>query len=193
VSIPLFGCGDPAVAPPECTSTNPCPTGFACVEEHCYQEIGEQCGDSDGDGFSAGPGCTGSMIDCDDTDATRYPGAPEVCGDGINQDCLAGPDLGCDCASEAGVGSTRDCNEGRCMGSQTCTDTGWGECLPSTIPLAENCGPDGMGDGVDDDCNGMVDDGCVACGARRDGMGDERVCNDEAGRPALCSSNGNCI
>jgi hypothetical protein len=35
--------------------------------------------DRDGDGFRAD--------DCDDGDATVYPGAPEVAGDGIDQDC----------------------------------------------------------------------------------------------------------
>ena len=36
--------------------------------------------DVDGDGFSA-------TLDCDDTDRTVYPGAPEVIRDGVDQDC----------------------------------------------------------------------------------------------------------
>jgi hypothetical protein len=36
--------------------------------------------DTDTDGFS-------SFLDCDDTDGTIFPGAPEIIGDGIDQDC----------------------------------------------------------------------------------------------------------
>ncbi len=42
------------------------------------------CPDADGDGHEDAA-CGGD--DCDDGDPTIYPGAPEVCGDGIDQDC----------------------------------------------------------------------------------------------------------
>jgi hypothetical protein len=38
-------------------------------------------GDDDGDGF------TESQGDCDDNNSAIYPGAIEICGDGIDQDC----------------------------------------------------------------------------------------------------------
>jgi hypothetical protein len=37
--------------------------------------------DSDGDGLSPDEG------DCDDTSAAIYPGAEEICGDEVDQDC----------------------------------------------------------------------------------------------------------
>ena len=40
--------------------------------------------DADGDGFSSDDG------DCDDTDASIYPGAEDIPGDGIDQDCVGG-------------------------------------------------------------------------------------------------------
>lgn len=43
------------------------------------------CLDLDGDGFYDRPGC--GTEDCDDAQPTVYPGAPELCGDGLDNDC----------------------------------------------------------------------------------------------------------
>ncbi len=67
---------------------------------NCLRQKGVLCeepcafsGDADRDGHNR----CGS--DCDDQDNTRYPGAPEVCGDGVDQDCDERVDEGenCDC------------------------------------------------------------------------------------------------
>lgn len=56
---------------------------------------GDYLPDADGDGYSAPGACTGSMDDCNDNDATVNPGAEEVCGDGIDNNCDGSADEGC--------------------------------------------------------------------------------------------------
>ena len=56
---------------------------------------GQQPGlDFDGDGFAGVPHA-GEIRDCDDEDRSVRPGAPETCGDGIDNDC-DGRDLPCE-------------------------------------------------------------------------------------------------
>jgi hypothetical protein len=65
--------------------------------EHQYSgvELGNDH-DTDGDGYTENQG------DCNDSDAAVHPGAAEICGDGIDQDCN-GSDVACETADEATV------------------------------------------------------------------------------------------
>jgi len=57
--------------------------------------------DGDADGYT-------SDVDCDDHNATIYPGATEVCDDGIDQDC-SGADLPCAACAEGAVAGRCEC------------------------------------------------------------------------------------
>lgn len=102
--------------------------------------------DQDGDGHAA---VFFGGDDCDDHDDSVYPGAPEACGDGIDSNCDLRPDIAC--------GGEMD-RDGDGFGSALFGDSDCNDFDSRINPLsAEVCG-----DGVDNDCNGVADDGCAA-------------------------------
>lgn len=119
------------------------------IDQNCdgQDQTCGQCHDADSDGFEDSS-CGGN--DCDDSQASVHPGAAEICGDGIDQDC-DGQDEQCQCQDMDGDGHTPiSC------GGLDCDDTN-----PSIFPDAEEI----CGDGIDQDCNGadmpcMPDEGC---------------------------------
>ncbi len=82
-------------------------------------DAGTWYADSDGDGYgdaasstaacAAPSGHTGDATDCDDTDAATSPGAEEVCGDGIDNDCSGAPDDDATCDATI---TERFCSDG---------------------------------------------------------------------------------
>jgi len=121
-----------------------CGDGFSCNERNQTCEcVGV---DADGDGHAA----IGCGDDCDDNNANRFPGNPEVC-DGDDEDCNDDSFGGLDTASDAdgdGFVSSLCCSgPGRC--GSDCDDS-----VAISYPRAiELC------DGRDNDCDGVVDDG----------------------------------
>jgi hypothetical protein len=98
------------------------------------------------------PGYVLEISDCDDQDPNVHPGAPELCN-AIDDDCDDVVD-GFDEACYSGPPATL--NVGVCVaGISTCTGGQWGPCVGEVLPTPEVC------NGLDDDCNGSVDDGIV--------------------------------
>ena len=87
--------------------------------------------DDDDDGFD-------DASDCDPTDDTVYPGAPEGCLDGIDQDC-DGSDL-------SGID-----DDGDSWGAPSCGGSDCDDGDASIYPGA----PEVCGDGIDQDCDGI--------------------------------------
>ena len=66
---------------------NDCDGTTDCGDDECYGDpVCISCIDADGDGYFSTAGC-GTAVDCNDGNAGVYPGAPEICADGIDQDC----------------------------------------------------------------------------------------------------------
>jgi len=111
-------------------------------DNDCDGEIDEGCGctDCDGDGYDS---VASGGDDCNDSNASVHPGATEICGDGVDNDCDGAIDEDCGCTDCDGDGYTvaaGDCNDANA----------------SIHPGASEI----CGDGVDNNCNGAVDEGC---------------------------------
>jgi MYXO-CTERM domain-containing protein len=143
--------------------------------------------DSDGDGFGGlgvqmapdgdcdDAGESDVDTDCDDTDSTVYPLAPEIPGDGIDQDC-DGNDIGVACFEDLDgdtygsmviiTSPDNDCADAGESNASTDCDDGDASIFPGATEV--------VGDGEDQDCNGFDDVQCFVDGDD-DGVGDGQV------------------
>jgi hypothetical protein len=172
----MTGCAEVCDDGDFCNGVERCVAG-ACVdgEPPCAGELrcdaeNERClsascetPDADGDGEAA-IACGGA--DCDDSDPDVRPGATEVCDlEGIDEDCDP-TTVGERDADGDGAIDFACCNGERC--GTDCDDA-----IASVAPGAtEVC------NGVDDDCDGSVDEGVLRVffpDVDRDGFGDRRA------------------
>ncbi len=114
----------------------------ACVLGSCCPDCPEppsSSTDDDGDGYTEDQG------DCDDGDATVHPNAAEICGDGVDRDCSGDADDGSqDFDSDGFI-------DAACTGGVDCDD---GDAAINPDAL-DDC------DGMDDDCDGDVDEDTI--------------------------------
>jgi len=142
-SSPLIDAGDPDAAynDPDGSTAD-----IGAYQPNFDDTIGE---DSDGDGSP-------DDVDCAPNDPAVYPGAPEIPGDGIDQDCSGSDDCYVD-ADDDGFGAglapatTADCSAaGEALVGGDCDDAR----LDVNPDAPEICDPDDD----DEDCDGLSDD-----------------------------------
>jgi streptogramin lyase len=168
--------GDPATGTDPTVDPTDTDTGTTGAVEECYDE--------DGDGAFAGPDCDDPLgdLDCDDGDGDVYPGQVEDC-DGVDNNCDGATDEGCSCNVDDVIpcygGPDGTEGVGLCAGgAQVCENGELTDCQNQIIPEAELC------DGLDQDCDGVDDNGvltvCGWCpGVNPDADCDEpNVCNE---------------
>ena len=151
------------------------------------------CWDDDGDGYDD-EACGGD--DCDDADPGVNPGADEICADGIDNDCSGADDDrdmdedgyfdkdcpgGNDCddedlATHPHAQEICDGKDNNCSGSPGADEVdldadGYmvceGDCNDFQ-PLAHPGMQEIPGDGIDNDCDGLVDEGAGTCSINKD-------------------------
>jgi MYXO-CTERM domain-containing protein len=141
----------------------PQPAAESCdgADNDCDGAVDEECDCIDGEerpcGADAGA-CVSGLQSCIEGAWSACEGevrpVAEVC-DNADNDCDGTTDEGCVCRD----GETRTCGTdvGACAaGAARCVAGAWTACEGAVEPRAESC------DGVDEDCNGAIDDG-AAC------------------------------
>lgn len=131
------------------------------------------CGDDSGRSRDAGD--TSGRTDTNqwDTNPTDVPNSGETCGNGLDDDNDGRADEGCGCSpgdiQDCYIGPVSEAGRGLCVyGVQECEANfefaTFLECVGYGAPESEIC------DGVDNNCDGVVDEGCVCR------VGDLREC-----------------
>lgn len=131
-------------------------------------ECPAECTDMDIDGYSLEGGSCGA-VDCDDNNADVNPGAAEICSDNIDNNCngltdtadMNAVDCPIDCTDVDGDGYSI---EGGSCGAIDCDDNKF-DINPGALEVCD--------DGIDNNCNALVDDTDSVCQSENDDGGDE--------------------
>ncbi|MBW1809918.1 MAG: lamin tail domain-containing protein, partial [Deltaproteobacteria bacterium] len=146
------------------TISGPCQENDLGTPGEANPTCGGTCVDADLDGFEA-ESCGGT--DCNDGDNSIYPGADEICGDTIDQDCN-GVDLQCGCAD-----SDQDGYEDSSCGGSDCDD-GNAEINPGQDEICD--------DSIDNDCDNDTDGAdsdCAVCADDDQDSFEDAACGGE--------------
>ncbi|NCS71798.1 MAG: cartilage oligomeric matrix protein, partial [Candidatus Magasanikbacteria bacterium] len=138
-----------------------------------YCGAGADTVDFDGDGFTRAEG------DCLEGEASVYPGAPELCGDLVDNNCDGNVNEGCDGGDEL-CGDMID-NDGDGRTDEGCIDVR-GRTVSGMSGAKGGRFPDGLGDGYDNDGDGQ----CAGLDSDNDGLVDS--CEDGS-VPGDCDDN----
>jgi hypothetical protein len=148
--------------------------GFTADAVATYIVVSALDYDADGDGVSINGG------DCNDSNVTVYPGAPELC-DGLDNDCneLTGIDVGSECYDDDGDGY---CEVPPCVNTKSsvsdCDDAS-AVSYPGGTEVANH---------HDDDCDGTVDEGTEFYDDDGDGYCEAPPSTTTRRAPARCAA-----
>jgi len=138
----------------------------SCDPQAGYSLLATDCDDSEPLSNPIRPEiCDTEDNDCDGIADEGLEGLqPEVCDGLEDEDCDGVVDEGCQCVpNTARLCDGSDVGECR-RGIQVCDGGGlWSDCLGGQDPGAECC------DGLDNDCDGAVDNACISCSTCGDG------------------------